>query len=121
MATCVEHIHVVPRLCRNVGRMHQSVHRWRTAVLLRGQTCPKADLWGLPEAERDPADSEARGQKGQRDGDGDQDTAEEGERPGGGDTGRSCCVEADHDELDHVWLGGDVTVYHGPLNENFKD
>ena len=83
------------------------MHHWRTAVLFRRQTCPEADLWRLPEAERDPADSEARGQKGQRD--------------GGGDTGRSCCVEADHDELDHVWLGGDVTVYHGPLNENFND
>ena len=36
-------------------------------------------------------------------------------------------MEADHDEPDHVWLGGDVTVYpdpgwvHGPLNENFND
>ena len=77
---------MVPKLCRNVGRMHQSVHRWRTAVLFRRQTCPKADLWRLPEAERDPADSEARGQRVQRDGDGDQGPAEEGEKPGGGDT-----------------------------------
>ena len=92
--------------------MHQSVHHWRTAGLLRGQTCPKADLWGLPEAERDPADSEAREQKVQRDGDGDQDPEEEGEKPGGGDTRRSCGLEADIDEPDHVWLGGDVTVYN---------
>ena len=36
-------------------------------------------------------------------------------------------MEADIDEPDHVWLGGDVTVYtylgrvHNPFNENFND
>ena len=47
---------------------------------------PKGGSGETAEAERDPADSEARGQRGQRDGDGDQGPAGEGEKPGGGDT-----------------------------------
>ena len=73
------------------------------------------------EAERGPADREARGQEIQRDGDGNQDPTEEGERSGGGSTPRGAVVwRRTKTSLITSCSGGMLQVsgqLNGPLNE----